>query len=102
MGINKSPGGPSQISSFRISSAELDALFGLHNALDRADSHALRRVMVAFAFNTGGLIDHIQNAVALADRLGGALRDACPAGDAFFSDFHGHGKLLLSEISYIN
>jgi len=45
---------------------------------------------VTFAFDTGGLIDYIQDTVAFADRFGWAFGDACTAGDAFFIDFHCH------------
>jgi hypothetical protein len=82
--------------------AQLGRLFDLHNAFDRADSNALRRVVMAFTFHTGSLINDVQDAIALADRLSGALRDARAARNAFFSNSHGHRKLLLLEISHQN
>ena len=71
-------------------------LRGFDYAVHRADRDAVRRVVVAFAFNAGGLIDHIQNAVAFADRFGRAFRDACTAGDAFF--FNGHCHKIFSNL----
>ena len=52
---------------------------------------------MAFAFNTGGLVDHIQGAIAFSDGFGGAIGYACAAGDAVILDFHGHdlGFLFL-------
>jgi hypothetical protein len=47
---------------------------------------------VAFAFDTGRLVDDIQNSIAFADRFGGAFGDASAAGDAVFKNFHGHGR----------
>jgi hypothetical protein len=47
---------------------------------------------MTFAFHTGSLIDNVQSTVAFADGFGGAFGDARAAGDAIFSDFHGHGS----------
>jgi hypothetical protein len=60
-----------------------------NNTIDRADCNALRRVKVAFAFDAGIGIDHVDG-VAFADRLGRALGNACSARDAVIIDFHGH------------
>lgn len=60
------------------------------DAFHWADGDALRRVMMTFAFNAGFLIDDIQDAVTFADGFGGAFGDTGTAGDAFFSDLHGH------------
>jgi hypothetical protein len=95
MGINESPGGPSIFPSSRISSVHPADLFSLDDALHRAHGDALGRVIVPFALNACSLVNHIQNAIALADRLGGAFRNAGATGDALFVDFHGHGMLLL-------
>ena len=46
---------------------------------------------MSFAFHAGGLIDHIRDAIALADGLGGAIGYACATGDAVFGNFHSHG-----------
>ena len=60
------------------------------DAIDRAGSHAAGRIKVAHALHTGVLVDHIQRAIAFADRLGRAIRDTCTASNAIFADFHGH------------
>jgi len=61
------------------------------DALDRAGADTFWRISVTFAFDAGCLVDNIQNAVAFADGFGGTFRYACAAGDAIFSDLHGHG-----------
>jgi hypothetical protein len=50
---------------------------------------------MADALNTSGFVDYIQGAIAFGDGVGGALGQACAAGDAVFIDFHGHGFCLL-------
>ena len=76
----------------------------LNNALDRADAHTLGRIVVTFAFDTGFLIDHIQNAVAFANGLGWTFGYACATGDAVFKNFHSHGsfsvKRFVADINY--
>ena len=47
--------------------------------------------MMPLAFNAGFLVDNIGNAIAFVDRLGGTFGYARAAGDAIFSNFHGHG-----------
>ena len=42
---------------------------------------------MAFAFDAGCLVDHVQNSIAFADRFGRAFRDACATGDAVFRIF---------------
>src|SRR5512140_3011532 len=101
-GINESPNGPCEFPSSRISRALPGLLFGLDDALNRANRDALRRVMMALALHTGCLVDDIQHAITFADRLGWALGNACTASDALFGDLHGHGKRLLLEISHLN
>jgi hypothetical protein len=46
---------------------------------------------MAFAFNTGCLIDHVGDAVTFTDGFGRAIGYARAAGDAIFGNFHGHG-----------
>jgi hypothetical protein len=46
---------------------------------------------MTFAFNTGCLVDDIQSAISLSDGLGRTFGYASTAGDAIFSNFHGHG-----------
>jgi hypothetical protein len=46
--------------------------------------------VVTFALDTGGLIDHIENAIAFADGFGRAFGYASATGDAVFLNFHGH------------
>jgi hypothetical protein len=53
---------------------------------------------VTFAFDTGGLVNDVQSAIAFGDGVGGALGQASAAGDAIFVDFHGHGCCLLKLI----
>jgi hypothetical protein len=52
---------------------------------------------MAFAFDTGGLVDYIKNAIAFADGFGWAFGYACATGDAVFKNFHCHGSLLLQN-----
>lgn len=73
-----------------ISFADLFLLCGFDDAVHRADRDALWRVEVTFTFDTGSLINNIQNAIALTDRFSRAFGDACTTGNAFFIDFHGH------------
>ena len=47
--------------------------------------------MMALAFDAGFLADHIGNAIALANRLGGTFGYTRAARDAIFGNFHGHG-----------
>jgi hypothetical protein len=74
------------------------------DALNRANTHALGRIVVTFAFHAGFLIDHVQNAIAFANGLGWTFGDACAAGDAIFKNFHGHGsfsvKRFVADINY--
>jgi hypothetical protein len=53
--------------------------------------------MMALAFDTGGLIDHISDAIAFADGFGRAIGYACATGDAIFSNFHGHDGFSVKE-----
>jgi hypothetical protein len=53
---------------------------------------------VTFAFDTGGLVNDVQGAIAFGDGVGGAFGQACAAGDAVFVDFHRHGIYLLGLI----
>ena len=69
---------------------ENEKLIGFDDALDRTRADAFGRIVMAFTFHTGVLIDDVQNAVAFADRFSRAFGDARAAGDALFSDFHGH------------
>ena len=69
----------------------------LDDALHRAGTDAFGRIVMAFAFHAGRLIDNVQNAVAFADGFGGTFGDACAAGDAIFSNFHGHGGFSVKE-----
>jgi hypothetical protein len=68
-----------------------------NDAIDRTDSDTLGGIVVTFAFNAGGLVDHIKDAIAFADGFGRAFGYACAAGDAVFGNFHGHGSLLLQN-----
>jgi hypothetical protein len=72
------------------------------NAINGADSHALGGIVMALAFDTGGLINNIQNAIPFADGFSRALWYARATGDAIFKNFHGHGsysfKNLLPQI----
>ena len=67
------------------------------NTIDWADGNALGGIEVAFAFNAGGLVDHIEGAVAFGDGFRGAIRYAGTAGDAVILDFHGHGIFSFSK-----
>jgi hypothetical protein len=64
----------------------------LNDALYRANRGALWFVIMTFALNAGISINDVQNAIALADGLGWAFGKACTTGNAFFSNFHSHGK----------
>jgi hypothetical protein len=68
------------------------------DALDRADGHALGRIEMAHALDTGGGVDYVDG-IAFGDRVGGALRQAGAAGNAIFVDLHCH-KIVLLLISY--
>jgi hypothetical protein len=46
---------------------------------------------MTFTFHTGVLIDDVQYTVTFADGFSGAFGDARAAGDAIFSNLHGHG-----------
>ena len=65
---------------------------GFDDALYRANGNALGGIVVTDTFNAGCLIDDIQSAVAFGDGFGGAIGQACAAGDAIFCDLHGHGS----------
>ena len=52
---------------------------------------------MAFAFDAGSLVDHIENAIAFADGFGWAIGYACATGDAIFSNFHGHDGFSVKE-----
>lgn len=60
------------------------------DAIDRANTNALGGIGMTHTFDTGARVDYIGNAIAFTDGLGGALRYACAAGDAFFANFHCH------------
>jgi hypothetical protein len=62
----------------------------LFDAVNRANYDALWLVEVTFAFNTGGGVNNVQDAIAFADRVGWAFRNASATGDAFFVDLHCH------------
>jgi hypothetical protein len=55
-----------------------------------ANCNALGRIVVTFTFDTGRLIDDIGDTVTFSDGFGWAVGYACTAGDAIFSDLHGH------------
>jgi hypothetical protein len=57
---------------------------------------------MAFALNTGDLIDHIQGAIAFGDGFGGAIGDTGTAGDAVILDFHGHGIFSFSKFEILS
>ena len=65
-------------------------LLRFDDALDRADRDTLRRIVVTNALHAGGRVDDVD--IAFGDGIGGALGHARAAGDAFFIDFHCHGK----------
>ena len=69
---------------------------GFDDAVYRADGNALGRIEVAFAFNTGGLVDHIQGAVTFGEGFGWAIGNARTASDAIILDFHCHGSFSFS------
>ena len=68
------------------------------NAIDGADGHALGGIVMALAFDTGGLIDHIGDAIAFADGFGGAFGYARAAGDAIFGNFHCHDRYSFKNV----
>ena len=78
------------VSLWVISSPALTGWLRFDDALHWAGTYALGRIVVTFAFHTGSLIDDVQNTVAFADGFGGTFGDARTAGDAIFSNFHGH------------
>ena len=55
--------------------------------------------MMALAFNAGGLIDDIGDAIAFADGLCGAFGYARAAGDAVFGNFHCHYVYSICEFA---
>jgi hypothetical protein len=67
------------------------------DAIDRADAHALWGVIVPNAFDTGGLVDDVQDPIAFTDGFGRAFRYACTTGDAVFLNFHGHGRFSVKR-----
>jgi hypothetical protein len=74
----------------------IELLLRLDDALDGADRSALGRVVVTNALHAGSLVDDVEYAVAFADGVGGAFRQACTASDAVFEDFHCHDLCSLS------
>jgi hypothetical protein len=86
---------------------EMEALAGFHSillgfndTLNRADGDALLRVEMAFALHAGGLVNHVEDAVAFADGVGGADGNARAARDAIFFDLHCHGN--YSFVEFVN
>ena len=69
------------------------------DAIDRADADTLWRIVMALAFNTGSLINHIGDAIAFADGFSRAFGYACAAGDAVFGDFHCHDVCSICEFT---
>jgi hypothetical protein len=55
---------------------------------------------MSLAFHAGSLIDHVGDAIAFADGLGGALRYARATGDAVFGNFHGHSRYSFKMYYY--
>jgi hypothetical protein len=70
-------------------------LLGLDDAIHRADGNALGRIVVTDALDTGGLVNHVERAIAFADGFGGAFGHARTAGDAIVLNLHGHGLDFL-------
>jgi len=68
------------------------------DAVYRANFNALGRIEVTDALDTGSLVNDVQGAIAFGDGVGGALGQACAAGNTIFVDFHGHGCYLLKLI----
>jgi hypothetical protein len=54
-------------------------------------------IVVTNAFNAGGLVDYIGNAIAFADGFGRAFGYASAASDAVFKNFHGHGSFSVNR-----
>jgi hypothetical protein len=71
---------------------------GFDDAIHRADSDALGRIVVTDTFDAGCLVDDVGDAVAFTDGFGGTFGDACTTGDAFFKDFHGHGGFSVKMV----
>jgi hypothetical protein len=69
-----------------------------NDAIDGADADALGGIEMALAFHTGGLIDHIGDAIAFADGLSRAFGYASATGDAVFSNFHCHGRYSFKDL----
>jgi hypothetical protein len=69
-----------------------------NDAIDRADADTLGGIEVTFAFHTGGLIDHIGDAIAFADGLSRAFGYTCATGDAVFGNFHGHSRYSFKDL----
>ena len=68
------------------------------DAIDRADAHALGGVVVTDAFDTGGLVDNVQDPIAFTNGFGRAFRHARTTGDAIFENFHGHGSFSVKNV----
>ena len=69
---------------------------GFDDAVYWANGNALGGIEVAFAFNAGGLVNHIEGAVTFGDGFGGAIGNAGTASDAIILDFHCHGSFSFS------
>ena len=69
------------------------------DAIDRADGNALGGIVMALAFDTGSLIDHIGDAIAFANGFCRALWYTRATGDAVFSNFHGHDVYSVCEFT---
>ena len=54
--------------------------------------------MVALAFDTGSLVDHVGDAIAFADGLSRAFRYARATGDAVFGNLHCHGYYSFKNV----
>jgi hypothetical protein len=68
------------------------------DAIDRANTNALRRISMTLAFHAGGLLDQIGDAIAFGDGFGGAFGDAGAAGDAIFGNLHCHGSYSFKNL----
>jgi hypothetical protein len=66
------------------------------DAIDRADIHAARGIVMTNAFHASGRVDNVN--IAFADRVSGAFRQASAASNAVVVNFHSHGITLLVEI----
>jgi hypothetical protein len=60
------------------------------DALDRANTYALRFIEMTFALYTGGCVDNVDG-VAFSDGFGWAFWQASAARDAIIVDVHCHG-----------